>query len=170
LWFFRRSRAGRVLVATRENARAAQSFGVSPLRARLVGFAISGFVAALAGALLVFHQHALGRSYFLPEQSIRVFSMVVFGGLGSIAGVVLGAVYFTCLDYFVTLAQLRLLASGAGLLVALLLFPGGLGDLVYRGRDALLRARARSLGLIVPSLLADSAEPPVPPPVAEPVG
>ena len=162
LWFFRRTRAGRVLVATRENARAAQSFGVSPLRARLVGFAISGFVAALAGALLVFHQHALGRSYFLPEQSIRVFSMVVFGGLGSIAGVVLGAVYFTGLDYFVTVARFRLLASGAGLLLALLVFPGGLGDLLYRGRDAVLRALARSKRIVVPSLVADVGESPDP--------
>src|SRR5205823_12144521 len=130
----------------------------SPMRSRLVGFAFSGFIAALAGALLVFHQHAMGRSYFAPEESIRVFSMAVFGGLGSAAGVIAGAAYFTALDYFVELDRLRLLASGAGLLVALMIFPGGLSQLIFGLRGRLLRMAARGRGLIVPSLVADAQQ------------
>ena len=50
----RRSRTGRVIVAIRENERAAQSFSVGLVRAKLTAFALSGFLAAVAGCLLVF--------------------------------------------------------------------------------------------------------------------
>ena len=45
----RRSRTGRVLIGVRENSRAAQSYGVNATTAKLTGFAISGFIAAVAG-------------------------------------------------------------------------------------------------------------------------
>jgi branched-chain amino acid transport system permease protein len=154
-----RSRVGRALVATRDNPRTAQAYGISLVRLRLVGFAFSGFFAAMAGALYVFHQHTLGANNYRPESSIRIFSMVVFGGLGSLPGVLLGATYFTALDFFVKLQQARFLISGFGLLLALLLVPGGLGQLLYGGRDAILRWVARRRGILVPSLLADVREP-----------
>ena len=151
----RGSRTGRVFVMVRDNARAAQSYGVSVVRTRLLAFALSGFFAALAGALFSFHQHVVGQSAFTPDRSLRIFSLVVFGGLGSLPGVLAGAAYFTALDYFVGLAQLRLLLSGAGLLLVLLIVPGGLGQLLYDARDRLLRAIAVRRGVVVPSMLAD---------------
>ena len=47
----RRTRTGRVLLALRENERAAQSFGINVLRAKLTAFALSGFVAGVGGCL-----------------------------------------------------------------------------------------------------------------------
>ncbi|HUQ40038.1 MAG TPA: ATP-binding cassette domain-containing protein [Acidimicrobiales bacterium] len=153
----RNSRTGRILVATRDNARAAQSYGVSPLRARISAFALSGFIAAFAGGLYVFHQHGVSSTVLQTESSLKVFSMAVIGGLGSVPGAVLGAGYLTLLDYspFTRQPLSRLLASGVGVLIILLFLPAGLGGLLYSWRDAVLRWVARWKGVVVPSLLAD---------------
>ncbi|MGI8793267.1 MAG: ATP-binding cassette domain-containing protein [Acidimicrobiales bacterium] len=153
----RNSRSGRVLVATRDNERAAQSYGVSPIRAKLTAFAISGFIAAMAGGFFVFHQYDVPRSLTQTDSSLIIFSMAVIGGLGSIPGAVLGAAYLTFLDFspFTRQPLSRLLASGVGMLVILMFIPGGLGGLLYQARDAILRAIARFRGIVVPSLLAD---------------
>ncbi len=153
----RRSRTGRILVATRDNQRAAQSYGVSPVRAKLSAFALSGFFAALAGGLYVYHQHGLSSTILTPDSSIRVFSMAVIGGLGSIPGALLGAAYLTFVDYssFTRQPLTRLFASGVGVLFILLVLPGGLGSLLYSWRDSALRFIARRRDIVVPSLLAD---------------
>jgi len=93
---------------------------------------------------------------FSAVQGLQFFTMVVIGGLGSLSGAVLGAVYVYGVQYLLPPGW-SLLATGAGIVALLLFFPGGLGDLVYRGRDALLRLIATRRGLIVPSLLADRA-------------
>jgi ABC-type branched-subunit amino acid transport system ATPase component/ABC-type branched-subunit amino acid transport system permease subunit len=158
----RSSRTGRAIVAARENEWAVQSFGVNLLRARLVAFAVSGFLAALAGALFVYQQHGLSRSAFTPEESIAVFATVVFGGLGSILGVVLGAAWHQLLGTWLSSDILRLLTSAGGLLIVLLVVPGGLSQVVYGARDTALRLVARRRHLTVPSLLGDVAPPGAP--------
>ena len=165
----RRSRTGRALIMARDNPRSAQAVAINVTRIRLIAFAMSGFYAAVAGALFAFHQHALGQSAFVPERSIQIFSLVVFGGLASLPGVILGATYFTSIDYFIALPQLRFLLSGMGLLVILLVLPGGLGQLLYDVRDRYLRAVANRRGLIVPSLIADVGPNPVATSAAAPV-
>ncbi len=55
--------------------------------------------------------------------------------------------------------QWQSLASALGVLLVLMIIPGGIGDVVYRGRDAALRWVAQRRGLIVPSLLADIRPP-----------
>jgi branched-chain amino acid transport system permease protein len=153
----RRSRTGRTLIAVRDNSRAAQSYGVSPMRAQLTAFAISGFYAAFAGGLYVFHQHGLSETILQPEQSIRVFQMVVIGGLGSIPGGLIGAAWETFLRYSpaTRLPLTQFLASGVGTLVILLFLPGGLGGAFYELRDTVLRKIAQRKGIHVPSLVAD---------------
>jgi ABC-type branched-subunit amino acid transport system permease subunit len=151
----RNSRPGRAMIAARDNPRAAQAYGVNPTKIRLFGFAMSGFLAALAGAAFMFHQHRFAQSVLRPEFNIRIFSMAVIGGLGSIPGVLLAAAYFATLEFFVASQRARLFTSGIGLLAILLLFPGGLGQIVYDLRDAILRRIARRRNLVVPSLLAD---------------
>jgi branched-chain amino acid transport system permease protein len=154
----RTSRTGRVLIATRENERAVASFGISPVVAKLTAFAMSGFLAAYAGALFVYQQQSLEVTPYLPEASLRVFAMVVIGGLGSLGGALLGAVYLQGTTYFLP-ATAAFLASGIGVLVILVLLPAGLGSLLYRARDRLLREVAQRHSIIVPSLFADMAVP-----------
>ena len=151
----RRSRTGRALIAIRENERAAESVGVHSRRTTLAAFGFSGFLAAFAGALFVHHQSGIAATAFLPEQSLQVFSMVVIGGLGSVPGAILGAVYVRGAQWYFPL-QWQFLATGAGLLLVLLVLPGGLGGALADLRDTLLRQVAKRRGIVVPSLLADS--------------
>jgi branched-chain amino acid transport system permease protein len=165
----RTSRTGRVLVALRENERGAQSFGVSVTRAKLTAFALSGFIAALGGCLLAVHQRTYSPVLYLPFESFNVFTATVVGGLGSLTGGVLGAVYLRGMQWFIEDRQWQLLASSSGVLLVLLIYPSGLGGLVFRLRDHWLRWVARRRGIVVPSLLADAA-PPEPEAVAPPPG
>jgi branched-chain amino acid transport system permease protein len=154
----RRSRTGRVLIALRENPRAAESYGVNSIRTVLSAFAFSGFLAAIAGVLFVHHQHGLsnviGGNPFAPESSLRVFAIVVIGGLGSIPGSLLGTLYVFTMQYYM-LPEYRFLATGFGLLALLLILPGGIGAGFAEARDAGLRWVAKRRNILVPSLVAD---------------
>jgi branched-chain amino acid transport system permease protein len=159
----RRSRVGRILVATRENERGVQAYGVNVTRAKLLAFAVSGFLAAVAGVLIVNHDGYLYSGLADPQSSINVFIMVVIGGLGSMTGVFAGAIYLEGLSWFANSVPkgleniFQVLGSGIGLLVILMFLPGGVGSAIYRGRDRLLRELASRRGIIVPSLVADMA-------------
>ena len=157
----RRSRAGRVIIGVRENARAAQSYGVNVTVARLTAFAISGFIAAFAGAVFVHHQQQLGTSSFTVDESRKAFTMIVIGGLGSIPGAFLGAMFIQGLDYFRDVfpefirPYLSFFTTSIGLLFVLLIIPGGFSQIFYDIRDRILRRVAQRRNLIVPSLVAD---------------
>jgi branched-chain amino acid transport system permease protein len=149
----RRSRTGRVLIAMRDNERAAQAFGLNLVRVRLATFALSGFLAAFAGALFAHHQHGVTAPAFAPEQSIQMFLMAVIGGLGSAVGVLAGPIYQAVFATFLT--EWAFLSSSVGVLFVLLLLPGGLGGLIFGLRDVFLRRVAIRHRIFVPSLLAD---------------
>ena len=150
----RQSRTGRVLIAMRDNERAAQAFAVNLVRTRLATFALSGFIASMAGVLFAHHQHAVSQQAFLPDQSIQMFIMAVIGGLGSVSGVLIGPLYIGLVKVLLP-SEFQLLAGAVGVLLVLLFVPGGLGSLVYGLRDAFLRRVAIRHRIFVPSLLAD---------------
>jgi branched-chain amino acid transport system permease protein len=149
----RRSRTGRVLIAMRDNERAAQSLGVNLVRTRLATFALSGFLASFAGVLFAHHQHDVSQQAFLPDDSVSMFLMAVIGGLGSVVGVLSGPIYQGLITTF--LPTYGLLASAVGVLMVLYLIPGGFGAFLYAIRDAFLRRVAIRSRIFVPSLLAD---------------
>ena len=148
------SRTGRTLISVRENERAAQSYGVNVIAAKLTAFAISGFLAAFAGGLFVHQQQAFDASSYVPEQSLAVFTMVVIGGLGSVPGAIIGAFFVKGGDYFLP-SQLNFFTSGLGALITLMVLPGGIGSLLYQARDGYLRMIAARRQILVPSLVAD---------------
>ncbi len=150
----RRSRFGRILVASRDNAAATQSYGVNLFRARATAFIVSGFIAGAAGGLYALVNQAADFRDFTPARSLYLFAIAVIGGLGSIPGAVLGAVYIVGAQYFLP-EWGPFLATGIGMLLFLLVFPGGLGQIVYDGRDRILRRIAQREGIVSPSLLAD---------------
>ncbi len=155
----RRSRTGRVLLALRENERGAQAYGINILRAKLTAFAISGFLAAVGGCLLVHLLGGFSPATYGADQSFIVFTAAVVGGLGSLLGAGLGSLYLKGAQWWLPGAQWQTLASAAGVLLVLMIIPGGIGDLIYRGRDAALRWVAGRRGIIVPSLVADTRHP-----------
>jgi branched-chain amino acid transport system permease protein len=151
----RGSRTGRTLIAVRDNESAAATMTIDPTRAKLTAFAVSGALAGLAGSLYAVLQRGIFADAFDAEVSVRLFSMVVIGGLSTIPGAILGAAYVRGAEFFLP-AQWSLVASGVGILVLLLLLPEGLGGGLYRIRDLALRRIAARRNLAVPSLVADA--------------
>ena len=149
----RRSRFGRALIALRDNERAAQAYGIEASRTHLAAFALSGAIAALAGGLFMHHERYFDPASYSPIENLAVFTMVVVGGMSSLAGAVLGALFLLGGRWFLD-TQWQFLASGLGVLAILLLAPAGLAGLAARGRDAALRALARARGLQVPGYSA----------------
>jgi branched-chain amino acid transport system permease protein len=152
----RRSRTARALIACRENENAARALGVSPTRVRLIAFALSGALAGLAGGLLAYNEHGVHAPDLTPEMGVAVFLMVVIGGMGSLWGPVLGAVY---LGFLLSSSNLLVsfLATGGGVVFVLLLAPGGLVQLLAATRDAMLRRVATRHRVHAPGLLAEAA-------------
>jgi len=134
----RRSRPGRAIVALRENERAAQAYAVSPVPVKLMAFTISGAVAGIAGGLFVHLSQSFDLASYGPGQSLSVFTAGVVGGLGSLFGGVLGAIYLRGTDWFITEPAWQFLSSAVGVLLVLLILPGGLSSLVIKLRDRLV--------------------------------
>ena len=97
------------------------------------------FFAALAGCLLTQFQQQYSDALFSPAESFNVFTSAVVGGLGSMAGGLIGALFLWGGKWWLQNPSfpplLYLLPSAIGVLVVLLVLPGGLSGAVYRLRD-----------------------------------
>jgi len=119
--------AGRRMLAVRSDERAAAAVGVDVTATRLRAFALSAFIAGLAGALLGYQQGQLSSGSFGVFVSLAYLAVAYVGGVAGIAGALVGGVLvpsgllFTLLD----LGRWQLLASGVGLMVVTVLAPGG---------------------------------------------
>ena len=152
----RAARGGRVFFATRDNERAAAAMAVPPVRVKLAAFVLSGAVAGVAGGLHSSVLGGVGFDTYDPSLSILLFSMAVIGGLGSISGSLMGVALIEVASHaFPTYSEV---IGGAGLLIVLLFYPGGLGQAAQSLRDRFLRAVADRRGILVPSLVADRRE------------
>jgi branched-chain amino acid transport system permease protein len=150
----------RRLVAVRDNELGAAAMGIPVLRTKLLAFALSGFVAGYAGVCFAFASQQLNNTdiTFDPTTSFVIISMVVIGGLGSIPGAILGALYLEGLPaLFGTSPTIQFLTSGLGLIAFILYLPGGLGELLHRLGDVVTVA-VRSL---LDRDAGDAAEPPI---------
>lgn len=143
----RRSRTGRVLIALRDNEPGTTAYGVDTTRAKLGAFALSGCIASISGVVLVIHQAAFRPVTYSAEESLTVFTATVVGGLGSVLGAVLGAVFQRGSQWLLPMPW-SVLATGLGVLVVLSAVPDGLGGLLFRARDRLLGVVARRHGLV----------------------
>lgn len=128
-----RSATGRSFFAVRENEKAAATLGVGLTQAKLVAFAISGGIAALAGVL---HSLSIGNVNAVEYPaftSIILVSMVMIGGLGSLLGPILGALLVFGLPLLVELDNPWIvpLATGALLLVVVVEAPGGAAGVIH---------------------------------------
>jgi len=149
----RRSRTGRALVALRDNDRAAEAFGINLVRSRLETFAVSGLLAAVAGGLFAYQQGGVTVGDFPVDLSITLFLMVIIGGLGSVAGPLLGSVVVALIA--TRLGGTSSFFTALLVLLVLLFAEGGLTQIVFAGRDSLLRRIAVRNRIAVSSLVAD---------------
>ena len=129
----RRRGPGRALIAMRSNEANASAYGVWPTKQKLAAFALAGGLAGLGGVLLAANAPATvsyNTENFIPVVSIDVVAIAVVGGLTSVHGAVLGALWVVGLPaFFPDAPAAPLLAGGIGLLVVLMYFPGGLGHI-----------------------------------------
>jgi ABC-type branched-subunit amino acid transport system ATPase component/branched-subunit amino acid ABC-type transport system permease component len=87
----RRGRAGRRLIAVRTNERAAAALGVSVRGAKMYAFGLGGAIAAIGGVLMAYRTRSVGLGGFGSYDSILSLQYAVFGGVGSVAGPVVGS-------------------------------------------------------------------------------
>ena len=141
----RRSRSGRLLIASRDNRKAAEAASVPSRWSTLSAFVFSGALAGLAGGLHVLLLHGARAGSYQVVQSVEVFSGATIGGLGSLGGAAAGAAGLRGaqdLD-----ATIRLVGAGVGVLVVLWVVPAGLAGVAARLRDLLARPVAARAGM-----------------------
>ena len=93
------------------NERGAQAYGISPVRAKLTAFVISGAAAGVAGGLYVHLVQSFDLGTYGVAESLSVFTAAVVGGLGALFGGVLGMLYLLGIRWFVPSAEWRFLSS-----------------------------------------------------------
>ena len=152
------SRVGRAMKAIRDDHEAAAASGVSVLRYKIMAFAVAGFFAAVSGALFAHLDLYISPDDFSLEESIRILTMVVIGGMGSFAGSVLGAVTLVMTnEYFHRFQQYSIAVYGLMMILILIFAPSGLhGLLVWLG-NALSRRSAFFARLTRPAGAAPAA-------------
>lgn len=131
-------------MAVRDNERAAQTFAVSAVSAKLRAFTISGAIAGIAGGLFVHLNQSFNLESYAPGDNIDVLVAGVIGGLGTAGGAVLGALFVGGTQWFITAPEWRFLSTAAGVLAVLSVLPGGLISLVVRLRDLTVRWLVRA--------------------------
>ncbi len=136
------SRIGRAWVAIRDDELAASAMGINTRNVKLLAFAMGATFGGVAGGLFASFQGFVSPESFHLIDSIMVLCMVVLGGMGNVAGVVLGAVLLTALpealryigplqqrllgEVLIDPADLRMLLFGLALVLMMLLRPEGL--------------------------------------------
>lgn len=90
-----RTRVGRAFIAIRDKDISAEVLGIDLLRYKLAAFALGSFYAGVAGALLGYFYRAMTPEYFTLQLSIFYLAAIIVGGLGSMLGTILGAVFMT---------------------------------------------------------------------------
>jgi branched-chain amino acid transport system permease protein len=127
------SRVGRAWTAIREDEVAAESVGINPLKYKVMAFAIGAASAGFAGVLTASQSNQIFPASFTLNFSINILVLVILGGMGSIAGVVLGAVIIQTITEFLNNGQHwgyqpsdLYIYLGALLIVMMIFRPAGL--------------------------------------------
>ncbi|MEN8191011.1 MAG: branched-chain amino acid ABC transporter permease [Thermodesulfobacteriota bacterium] len=127
------SRLGRAWLALREDEIACQAMGIDKTRTKLMAFSLGAFWAGLVGVIFAAKTTFVNPASFTFLESAIILSIVVLGGMGSIAGVIIGALVLILLpEYLRALSEYRMLAFG-GILVLMMVFkPQGMISNVRR--------------------------------------
>jgi branched-chain amino acid transport system permease protein len=131
------SRLGRAMRAIKLNEPLAQSQGVNPLSYRLLALSLSALLAGIVGGLFVFYLTIIDPSIFDFYYTETMLISVVIGGPGSFWGVLASSAVLVVLpDMLRFTTDLRMVLYGVALIVAMLIFPGGVGGWLYRRQVA----------------------------------
>ncbi|MEK6657592.1 MAG: branched-chain amino acid ABC transporter permease [Nitrospirota bacterium] len=121
------SRIGRAWIAIREDEIAAEAMGINIVKMKLLAFALGAFFAGMAGAFFAGKMKFVSPESFTFFESVIILCMVVLGGMGSILGVILGAVVLIILPESLRGFQnYRMLIFGGAMAAMMLLRPQGI--------------------------------------------
>ncbi len=138
------SRIGRAWTAMREDEQTADAMGVNTTRYKLLAFAMGGAIGSLGGAMFGVQIGSLTPASFEVQVSILVLGLVILGGMGSLPGVVTGALVLVGLPGLLReFEEYRGLAYGAALVAVKILRPQGLLPNVRRSRELQEEERAQ---------------------------
>jgi len=135
-WRLSTSRIGRAWNAMREDEQVADAMGISTTKFKLLAFALGGAIGSLGGALFAVSIGSLTPRSFAIFVSITALAVVILGGLGSIPGVLVGALVLIGLPGLLReFEEYRLLIYGGALVAIMILRPQGLIPNVRRSRE-----------------------------------
>ncbi len=153
----RRSAAGRVIIAVRDNERASSILGIRPSVVKLRVLAVSGFIAASAGVFWAQTWQSINPAQFSADSSIALLALPVVGGIGSLGGAVAAAVVLYMGTFFIgphvsgllgSVGQnvgFLLLMGGLAVVGTMIAYPNGLAGAAEDGWQAFLNRRATRL-------------------------
>jgi branched-chain amino acid transport system permease protein len=132
----RDSRLGRAWMAVREDEDVAQAMGINLVATKLLAFATGAGFSAISGAIFATKLGSVYPHSFNVMISINILCVIIVGGMGSIPGVVVGAMALVGLPELLReFAEYRLLVYGAVLVAMMLLRPEGLWPEAVRRRE-----------------------------------
>ena len=145
LCFLMRSRWGILLRSMRENPDLSTSLGINVPINRVIVFALSGAIAALAGQLYLYHVKSIAPEAFMSNLSIVFLLVVLLGGKSYLLGPAAGAIIYVFLPEYIGLSPVRSqIAFGVILVVMILTAPDGVLSLIGRLRERLRGPRTEA--------------------------
>src|SRR5512139_177679 len=144
IWYIMKSKIGLAFLAIRENELEARAAGIDPVRYRLLAFALSAYLAGVAGALMIHHIGYLTPELYGVDNSFWPITYVILGGLGTIAGPVVGTVVLTIIWEGLKATGItfgRYVIIGIILILAIIFLPRGIVSLPEKTWEWLKRRR-----------------------------
>ena len=135
-WLMLRSKLGYGLIAIREDEDAANSMGINTTLFKCTAFALSGIFSAIAGAIYAYQQGFIKpEPVFTVASTVKMIVMAVFGGIGSLWGPTIGAVFIEVIDNFLSahFLVIHTIFFGAIVILVILFAPKGIYD-IFSGR------------------------------------
>ena len=124
---FGRSRQGRACISIREDEIASEAMGVNTTKYKTLAFVIGAMLASVAGALYACNFFVIQPDLFNFNKSIDMLVLVVFGGMGSITGSLIAAVFIGILNTVLqSFSSIRMIIYGLALVGIMIFRPGGL--------------------------------------------
>jgi len=130
------SRIGRAWIALREDEVACQAMGIDRTKTKLTAFALGATWAGMAGVVFAAKTTFINPASFTIWESVIILCIVVLGGMGSIVGVIFGALVLILLpEYLRAFSEYRMLIFGAVLVTMMVFRPGGIVSAVRRSYE-----------------------------------
>ncbi len=136
------SKVGRAFLAIRENEDAAAAMGINTHLYKTLSFGVSTLIAGMAGSLYAHIYTVLSPEVFNLDLSVQFLAMVVLGGMGTLAGPIIGSIFLVILPEALRgLQKYQMLIYGVMLMLCMSFIPYGLMSLIEKAEAKLKRRR-----------------------------